>query len=388
MKLILDKLISIYHWILEKIKNKVSLKWIIMGVGIFILLLVIIWAFANKRYYRYKVLDSQVLENGNHTYYDSFADYIIKYNQDGIALSNFKGKVSFNGTYEMNNPILVKSQKHFAILDQEGTKAYLYNAEGEVIHFQTPLPIIKGEVSDSGILVLLLNGGNTTWIHYYNRKGDLLAESKTTMEESGYPLDMAISNEGSVVGVSFVQVANAQLKSRIVFYNFSKGGQSQLNYVVNEVTYPETLVSDIEFIGRGRYVAFSDQGFSIFEGRERPKEIKKVSVVEEIKSVICEAGYIGIIANDLENNQQILRLFNSDGQSLGNRLFDDDFIHIRHNADSFITFGNQYFSVYRSSGKIAFKGEYRFPIKQIIQGNAINELLIVGDNYLERVRLN
>ena len=52
----------------------------------------------------------------------------------------------------------------------------------------TSYSIVKAKVSKSGMAAAILDGGDHTWINFYNLDGSLIAENQTNIQDSGYPI--------------------------------------------------------------------------------------------------------------------------------------------------------------------------------------------------------
>ena len=49
-------------------------------------------------------------------------------------------------------------------------------------------------------MAAVLEDGEKTWINYYAADGSTIAENQTRVDNPGYPLDMAVSPDGEIIG--------------------------------------------------------------------------------------------------------------------------------------------------------------------------------------------
>lgn len=74
--------------------------------------------------------------------YRQFADGVLKYSKDGIALVNRKGQESWNQSYQIKNPILnMYYNKAAVVADKGGNSIVVLDKNGLKGEIQTTLPV-------------------------------------------------------------------------------------------------------------------------------------------------------------------------------------------------------------------------------------------------------
>ena len=63
----------------------------------------------------------------------------------------------------------------------------------------------------------MLTEEEVTWINFYDTTGGEIAKMRTTVKESGYPMDIALSPDGMKIMVSFLWPDQDGLKTRVAF---------------------------------------------------------------------------------------------------------------------------------------------------------------------------
>ena len=86
----------------------------------------------------------------------------------------------------------------------------MFQKDGLKGEIKTTGPIQKLVVSEQGIVGVVLKGESTQQIICYDAKGNILVEQNTSLANTGYPLDIAISNNGEALLVSYLSAKAAK----------------------------------------------------------------------------------------------------------------------------------------------------------------------------------
>ena len=103
----------------------------------------------------------------------------------------------------MENPVVDINDSWAVIADIDGTDLKIFDKNGEVGSVTTSYNIVKARISSNGLVAAILDGGDATWINYYNSDGSLIAENQTHVEDPGYPMDVALSDNGQIMMVTY-----------------------------------------------------------------------------------------------------------------------------------------------------------------------------------------
>lgn len=85
---------------------------------------------------------------------------------------------------------------------------------------------MKVRIAANGMVAAILDNDENTWINFYNPDGSLVAENLTKIDDPGYPLDVAVSDNG-VMMVTFQYVDGSKTTSYVAFYNYGDVGQNE-----------------------------------------------------------------------------------------------------------------------------------------------------------------
>ena len=82
---------------------------------------------------------------------------------------------------------------------------YVCDTQGPIGTIETTMPIRDFCVSSNGVVAAVLDDSPVTAIYLYYATGESFADFKTRMSNSGYPIAVDISSDGSLVAVSYIK---------------------------------------------------------------------------------------------------------------------------------------------------------------------------------------
>lgn len=278
-----------------------GIRFLICAVAVLVIIVGVWLWFRGRTYTEYEVLSSVEHSSAVNTQYAEYNDYLLRYNRDGISCVNTKNEAVWSQTYNMQYPILDTCGNAAAVADRQGNEVYVFDSRGLLTQITTRLPIQQISVSSQGVTALLLNDSNVSWIYLYDAEGNVLAESRCSLEETGQPLSISISRDGSKLAVSYLQIQNGTAGSCIVFYNFGSVGANFVDKIVSSTVYEDMIIPRVKYLGSSVCVAVSDQGIICYEGAEIPEETSVLSLDAEILSVFFGTDTVGIITEEEQN---------------------------------------------------------------------------------------
>ena len=261
-----------------------QLEMILVGILILIVIIVIAVLVIHRRtYHNYSVLSSSKNENVQAYGFVQFEDEILKYGTDGVSLVNQKEETVWSEDFQMTNPTVDVCENMAVVADKDATSLYILSKEKVVGTVQTSKPILKARVARTGVVAAILQDNDKTWVDFYAKDGSLIAENQTRIDSPGYPVDIAVSPNGKIIMVSYLYVEDAQTTSYVAFYNFGDSGQSEIDNIVSGYTYKDVIVPQTIYLKDGSALAFRDNGFSVYQGENIPKEKKNVEMLTSLK---------------------------------------------------------------------------------------------------------
>ncbi|MCI8814601.1 MAG: hypothetical protein HFH61_04965 [Lachnospiraceae bacterium] len=323
---------------------------VIVGMGVYIY-------GKNKIYTGYKVLATSSREKDVSTKYIESGGNLFKYSEEGASLQDYKGESLWTFPYEMQNPIVDVCGSTIVVADQGGTSMAIFNKEGEMGAAQTEKNIVKVCVAKQGVVAAILDGGDDTWINFYNSDGSLIAENQTRVDDPGYPLDIAVSQDGLLIMVTYQFIDGGETTSYVAFYNFGAAGQNQIDNIVSGYQYKGVVAPQVAYLDDATSVAFRDDGFSVYEGKQIPKEVVNVMVEQEIASTFYDENNIGIVyENGGKDKQYTMRVYNTKGKEKFQMDFNISYTNIRMSEGVIVMNNDSQVCVISTDGVQRFNG--------------------------------
>lgn len=376
---------------LEKMTRKLRWKrkrnkWI--AAVVFILVVAGIYLLINLQTYTTvrisEVYAIQGVENSN---YKEFEGGILKYSRDGVAYLNQSGEEEWNQSYQIKNPTMVIGNAAAAIYNQSGNEIVVLQKDGIKGEIETNKPIERVAVSSQGIIGAILKNGESAMVMCYDAKGNVLVEHKTSMSGTGYPMDVAMSNDGKTMQVLYLYTKDGKITSRAVYYNFGQAGKEQTDHQVLETKYKDTILASGFFMDDTTSVAVGDNRLCIFRGTDSPKETAVVEIDKEIKSVFHSDRYIGLVLKNKNAAGYELRLYNHNGKQTLSTTFEGTYDNVKYSNGQIIMYDGKKCYIYKKNGIHKFEGSMENNILEIIPIKGVNRYILISADGMEKVRL-
>lgn len=336
----------------------------------------------------YKLLSTTERKDISGTKYAEFGKYLLKYSSDGVTCLDKKGAVRWNSTFTMQSPIIDICGNTVVIADQKGTQIFVYNKSGTLGQYQTLLPIEKVRVAKQGVVAAVLSDGDASWINFYDTQGNEIAKNKTTINDSGYPLDVDVSPDGMKIMISYLCATEGSVNTNISFYNFDEVGQAEINNLVNTTSYNNVVAPKVFFSNTSNAVAYRTNGFSVFQGREIPEVEDEVTFEEEVLTVFEDDEHMGFIfkSDDVEHKFR-MELYDTGGNKQAEEYIDMNYKEIKIREDNIIMFNDKEIAVYGTNGKKEFHGKYKKPIIDVLSVPGYHKYMILTQDSTDMIRL-
>ena len=351
-----------------------------LAVGVYLLINL-------QTYTSARALDTYTVSGASGSAYEQFADGVLKYSRDGISYLNQHGEEMWNQPYQMKNPVVDVNGSSAAVADKGGNAVLVFNEEGVRGETQTNLPIERVCVSEQGIVSVILTDENEVRVLCYDAAGNLLVENKTSMNGTGYPLDVALSPDGETMQVLYLYTEAGAVKSRVIYYNFGESGEEKTDHLVAQMEYEDTVMASGFFMDENISVAVGDNRLTIYRGGNVPEETENIEIKKQIKSVFHNEKYIGMVLKNEGKEGYELRLYNTRGQVAMSENFTGDYSHVKLCGSQVIMYDGKNCSIFTRGGIRKFDGEMNSNILEIFPVPGVNKYIVMNENGLEVVRL-
>lgn len=349
----------------------------------------------NYQFTEYEVVWEEELQEGSLVGYETFGNNVLKYTKDGASYMDNRGKLIWKESYEMKSPVASVNGDYAVVADKQGNSIYIYSKDGYQGKANTVLPISKVTVSGTGIVAAVLEESTSSYINFFRKDGTVLDVTvKSNMGGDGYPLDIALSQDGTQLICSYVHIQKGEVKSRVVFYDFSEIGKNVPNRLVGgfDESFASTLVARVQYLGEPYSCAFSGNGLTFFSSKNlaSPEQINQVEVEEEIECIFYSDDYAGIIVKNYNGESASrMELYKKNGDLVMKKEFTYDYDQVDIDGNMIIMYNNDSCKVFNLAGTERFSGEFDFPVLKIRQKAGLsNALIVTGPQTMKEVKLH
>lgn len=348
----------------------------------------LVFLYVEKRsYHSYKVLNTSEQEDVVSTQYVEMDGDILRYSPDGVSVVDSSMNTVWNETYTMQNPIADVNGSRAVIADSEGTSLYICDKKGVTGTVTTSYSIVKVRVAANGMVAAILDNDENTWINFYNSDGSLVAENLTKIDDPGYPMDVAVSDNG-VMMVTFQYVDGSKTTSYVAFYNYGDVEQNEDDRIVSGYTYENVVIPQVECISESQYIALRDDGFSTYQGNQIPKEVKTINVKQEIVSTFFDDQRIGLVfKNNSKDSEYTMEVYSMNGQLKFRKNFNVAYSTIKMSDGNIIMYNSSQICVMNSRGVQKYMGSVDGTIRDFFK-IGWNKYLMVMDNGVSTIKFS
>lgn len=369
----------------EKRKLKMNrMQWTI-AAGVLILAVVLVYALVknNKVASSYEVVTSMSRGDDTSVYYCMMRKGMVKYSKDGVAMTNKSGSVLWNQTYEMASPTMTSAGDYVAVGDIGANTIYIFNEYGQLRRVSTDVPIQEIQISEQGVVAAVLSDTSSNYINLYDKQGNSLGSIKASLENTGYPLAIALSPDASKLAVSYLIVKSGSMQSRIVAYDFSDvEGDHLLDTQELEGLYPKAA-----FLDSREVVLFGEKGFVLYQADSKKIETQE-NFESEINSVFCTNQKLGFIfKNEDDNGKYRMEIYNKAGKKSSTYYFDLDYSGMTADDDEVILYNDEEMLIYQMGGRVRFRGTFNTAVTGVMPSWEDGLYWLIDDQSLREIRI-
>lgn len=361
-----------------------------------VLIIVIVrFIFSSTHYNGYEVIEKTSVKNSSMLDYIPYKDSLLKYSKDGALYVDAKGKAVWNETFAMKMPKADVSGDYAAIADLNGNDVYVFDKEGKVSSTTMPYKVCDIAVASQGEFAVILEGKKENFINIYDKNGKQISEIQTTIDKSGYPMDIDLSEDGEKLFSTYLYLDGVNAKNGLAAYNFGPVGQSEnADRLMGGYKLDDTLVPKVEFLDNNTICAFGDTQFIIYSMKQKPSEKARIALDKEVQSVVYNKEYIGIVVpNDEESKKDDkkapykLELYNTGGRRVMTEKIDFDYDNVRMNDEEIVFTGGNECRIYTIKGKLKFSYTFQKNVVDIVPTGYSRQYIVLYDSGSEVIKL-
>lgn len=374
-------------------KLRAHRRRVILLVLVILLLLaaaaVITYIYYEKKVYNsYDVMSSVERSDTNASDFTEFQGNLLKCTNDGAVYTDLAGNLIWNQTYEMDHPTVETCGKYIAIYEPNGTQLYILDTVNLQGSIHTTMPIQKVSIAAQGTTAILMENEGTSYLQIYAKTGEQLASGELHVQNSGYPLDLALSENGEKLAVSMLDINDGSVKTVIAFYNFGAVGQNSIDKIVGSYSYADLVIPKIQYLSEDTMVAFGDERVILFTGAQKPAEEASIELKEEVKSVFYDETHFGLIYDAAGGKNHRLVYYDISGKQIMDITFDTDYtdVDILANGELCIL-GENSCEIFNSRGIRKFQYDFQEHIYQILSGRMQTDYTFILEGETQKVKL-
>lgn len=343
----------------------------------------------NTSYTGYEVVNSIERADADTAKYIPYNGGMLKYSNDGAAFIGADLKEKWNQTYQMQEPLYAICDSAVALADKNGTTIYILNESGLRAEVGTLLPIKKLDISAQGVTAASLEDSGKSWIKFYSPETpqEELAATKILMEESGYPVDLCLSNDGIKFGVSHLNVENGEARATLAFHNLGSVGENEIDNFVGSTSYTGSVFPVFEYINSDTAVAFGNDKVEVYSGKQIPELAFELTLEEEVEKVFCNESYIGIVVkNTQDTGKYRMDIYDLKGKKIFSEGFDKEYTNAMISGDTILMYNESECCVYTIKGVCKLDKTFdKTILAMAITGN--NRYMLITEENIETIKL-
>ncbi len=379
----------------KRANHEVSkLMWITIGIVAFILITVGAFIaarvfFINKEYTTVTEVSSTEFYISTGSTVKRFGNNFIVCNGDGIKCINYKGEQIWNEAFQMQKPLIDISGSMVAVADYNGGTIYMMDEKNVIGKIDTGMPIRKFKAADSGYIMAVLDNTDNTPIYVYNTLGEEMIYFNTTMKGFGYPLEIAISDNGVLGAVSYLNVDKGSFATTVGFYNFGKVGLNSQDSLMASNKYQSALVPEVQFAGSDRAVAVADNRLMFFKGDQMPQSNGDILLSEKIRSFYSDDNYV-VLFFDSEKSDHKYRadIYDYEGKLKDKVYFDIEHTDVFFDNNRMVLYNSEEVLIHMIGGKDKFLGTFEDGILVLIPTSSSKRFIQVTPDRIKTIEFD
>ena len=169
--------------------------------------------YALRSFDDYEVRNELDRSSSSTAQYQMFGDSLLEYSNDGITCIGKNNDIIWNQSFEMVLPEVQICGEYLVVYDAAGTKLFILTESGLEKSLEMTAPIQTVCIADQGTVAVLMKENQESQVKLFDKKGNELANGKFYGDKGGFPIDIALSYDGTKLAVDMVDVTQGKVKT-------------------------------------------------------------------------------------------------------------------------------------------------------------------------------
>ena len=363
------------------IKIAVALTCIAVLVGL------VATQYISRTFNTYRVVRETevILEEGCKT--AKMANNLLLYNKDGIRCMDAKGKTIWDVTYQIQEPCISIDGEKVAVAGYGEHLIYVMDESGKIGEIDTNLPIRNLCVANAGYVGVVLDDNDVYWIYIYDVKGNEITRARTSMEQSGYPIDIELSANGKLLGVSYLYVDAGTVKNNVAFYNLGEVGQNYTDQYMSGYIYQE-IVPELHYMNENTAMAISSGRLMVYTGSEKPTESKGVILNDTAQAIYWgDENAILIYNGAADQGRYLMQVYDLSGELVLEKGFNMEYTDIQSQNGIITIYNSDEVLVMTLDGRERYNGNLGGSIRKMVSTTTKYKYLVLFENTFKVIEL-
>lgn len=383
-----DKVIEVIPALSAKAKLIIAL---LVTIFLVIVVITVVRAMNNRTYEDYDILASTPTSGDSIADYVVFGDSVLKVTKDGTSYIDQSGNTVWDCSYSMKMPVAVTRGDYAVVADLNGRDVYVFSRSGKVSNQTTNYDISNVDIAGQGAYTLVLVGDESNYINAYDKNSKAIYEMKTSIENSGYPLDIAVSEDGQKMFTSYIRIDGTMVPNYLAAYNFGSVGQNEnADRLMGGFTFDDTIFPLLEFVDNNTVVCFGDNQIVIYSMTEKPSKKAEIDIGDkEMLGVFYNSQYVGFISKNTENSDSkyLIYFYGVDGDEKAVAPYNNSFEKLYATEDELIIVGDFDCSIYYFTGIKKFSTTFNKNLINIVPNGNKLEYIVIFENETQIIKL-
>ena len=378
--------IDAYRMRIRNHRRAVYIRAALIIVALLVAAVIAYRVYERRSYDSYEVISEETAAD-NISNYRYIKGKILRHSADGASLLKSNLESVWYVSYNMTQPCVSTFGKTILIYDRRGSEVQVYDEDGKVGSFATEMPILYACCSKNGNVACVLESGGGMEIAYYSAEGARIATLAKSAEETGFPVAMALSENGKQLAVSYVTAVNGAVSTNLIFYSFRN--PESADKVIADLNYSGIVIPDIRYISDTVAAVFRDNGVSFFSSSGKPSESAAVDFEDEIISTFTGDGFAGFIFRNRNSTKPYrMEIYSGSGKLISQTDMEIVYDRISVCGNEILFSNSSELAVYTKKGICRFYGGVEEGNLSDIQKIGRKRYLVVTDMNTKVIELN